>query len=198
MAEGRTNFAVADDDWYVEPVSATSFLLARESFDGPIWDPACGQGNILKGFQNASRMASGSDAVIRDLICAPESFLGVADFLEWPTHLAAAPNIVCNPPYGKAKVAEAFIRHALKMQGGRKVAMFVNSKFMFSVGRANGLFADHPPSRIYPVLPRPSCPPGQFLLDGGKAQGGVENFVWMVWDQAGRSGETRLKWGAPQ
>ncbi len=80
------------------------------------------------------------------------------------------------------------------MGGIAKVAMFVNGKFLFGAGRAGGLYAEIPPDRVYPINPRPSCPPGKFLLAGGKAEGGVENFVWLVWDLAAPTGRTEIRW----
>lgn len=192
MAEGRTAFAVAEDDWYVEPTAATEFLLKRESFAGlRILDPACGQGNIVRTCRAAGLNAVGSDLRERDGARAESWFLGAQDWLT-ADHLHGDA-IIMNPPYGRALLAEAFIRRALSRPCSEKVAAFVNAKFLFGAGRAKGLFAEHPPSRVWPVVPRPSCPPGQFLLDGGKAQGGVENYVWMVWDVGG-CGRTWFRW----
>lgn len=198
MAEGRTNWPKVDDDWFVEPIAATDFLLAREDFTGlTVLDPCCGQGNIVRACLAAGLKAVGCDLRERVLPDTPW-FLGQRDYLTWYAPEAILPDaIIMNPPYGRALLAEAFIRQALRTPGVRKVAAFVNGKFLFGAGRAKGLFADHPPSRIWPVSPRPSCPPGQFLLDGGKAQGGVENYVWMVWD-VGDCGHTTFHWQADE
>lgn len=193
MAEGRTAWPKIEDDWFQEPIEATNFLLRYEYFNGNIWDPAAGGGHVVQACLLDGKGAVGTD--LRDRVTkrrrdggrsTPSWFVGAQDFLAWPAHglLLGCSNIITNPPYGRAKLAEAFIRHALAMPGLEKAAFFVNSKFLFGAGRARGLFAEHPPNRIYPVLPRPSCPPGQFLLDGGKAEGGVENFVWLVFSSA--------------
>jgi hypothetical protein len=200
MAEGRTDFAVDADGWYVEPTAATRFLLAREYFTGGVWDPACGQGNIVE-----TCLLEGLDAVGTDLrqrVTPPMAwFLGTLDFVAGPVSpwwsLAGAANVICNPPYGRAKLAEAFIRRALALPGLRKAAFFVNGKFIFGSGRAAGLYAELAPDRVYPVNPRPSCPPGSFLQGGGKAEGGVENFVWLVWDLAAPTGRSEIIWAAP-
>jgi hypothetical protein len=194
VAEGRTAFPVDPDGWYVEPVAATEFLLRHESFDGmTVWDPACGQGNIVLTMRRAQLQAYGSDIKDRSGERSGRNrwFVGVHDFLAEtigpsgivPSVMAGAAAIVCNPPYGRAKLAEAFIRKALSLDL-RKVCFFVNAKFMFSTGRSQGLFGELPPTRVYPVWPRPSCPPGALLASGEiKAEGGVENYVWMVWDR---------------
>lgn len=180
MAEGRTKWPAAPDGWYVEPESATTFLLARERFPGPILDPCCGQGNIVRACHDRGLEAYGADLRARRGAAGQAWFVAQEDYLE-AGH--SAPSIIMNPPYGRALLAEAFIRRAWADPATKKLAAFVNSKFLFAERRSAGLFRDMPPARIHPVIPRPSCPPGQFLLDGGKAEGGVENFVWLVWER---------------
>ena len=185
MAEGRTAFALAEDDWMLEPLAATELLLARESFaDMTVLDPCCGQGNIVKTLRAHGEDAYGPDLRWRGLGMA-DGWIGPGDFLApgsaFPPGCAA---IVMNPPYGRAKLADAFIRKAVTTPGVLKVAAFVNGKFIFGSGRAQGLYTGHPPSRAYPIAPRPSCPPGEALAAGLiKAEGGVENYVWLVWDR---------------
>lgn len=202
MAEGRHQWPPVKDGWFVEPEAATEYLLRLEPFSGGIWDPACGQGNVVE-----AALQTGIDAVGTDLRDRTDTmdearrrrasgwFQGTAEFIAW-NQPPLRPNLVCNPPYGRAQLAEAFIRKACAMQGVEKVAMFLNSKFLFGAGRARGLYATLPPDRIYPVAPRPSCPPGQFLLEGGKAEGGVENFVFLVWDLAAPTGRSEIIWSA--
>lgn len=192
MAEGRTAFALEPDDWYVEPSWCTSFLLERESFAGSdVWDPACGQGNIVSTLRTAGIQAFGTDLRTRtphNLVTdRSEWFAGERNFLDGSRATPLAPAvtigaIVTNPPYGHAKLAEEFIRHAGNFPQVRKLAVFVNAKFMFGRARAAGLFTELPPTRIWPILPRPSCPPGQYLEGGGRATGGVADYIWMVWD----------------
>ncbi len=193
MAEGRHAFALEPDGFYVEPAWCTDFLLDRESFaDMVVWDPACGGGNIVKTLRQAGLTAFGTDLRLRVGEAEQQVWcLGTRDFLEYV--MVNFDAIVTNPPYGHAKTAEAFIRRALEYGTLQKLAVFVNAKFMFSKARAAGLFKEHPPTRIWPILPRPSCPPGQYLKAGGKATGGVADYVWMVWEpgnvpayQAGR------------
>lgn len=198
MAEGRTKWPEVADGWFVEPVAATHFLLDREDFPGGVWDPACGQGNIVQAcLARGLRNSMGTDLRIR-VPDEPDWFGGAADFIEMNFRRTLRPNVVMNPPYGRAKLAEAFIRKALAMEGVEKVAAFLNSKFLFGSGRAAGLYAEHPPSRVYPISPRPSCPPGVFLQGGGKAEGGVENFVWIVWDLGIAGGRTEMSWAEPE
>jgi hypothetical protein len=202
MAEGRTTWPPVKDGWFVEPEAATLFLLERERFDDGFWDPACGQGNIVETGNRCGYSCVGTD--LRDRTESMDTFRrkrasgwfeGAVDFMEWDLSLRPfRHHIVSNPPYGRALLAELFIRQACGLPGVEKVAMFLNSKFMYGGKRALGLYQDLPPDRVYPISPRPSCPPGEFLLAGGKAEGGVENFAWFVWSMSARTGRTELIW----
>jgi hypothetical protein len=181
-----------EHDWYVEPSRASDALFRVEKFEGPIWDPAAGKGNIVLSARSAGLLATGSDIVDRNPI-TPPWFFGEIDFLtdDGP---ALAPNIVTNPPFYRAKGAEAFIRKALSLATG-KVCAFVDIRFVAGDGRATGLFKEHPPTRIWIIHPRVSCPPGEYLEAGGKAGNGSSDWVWLVWDQRDLiGGATELKW----
>lgn len=169
-----------EHDWYVEEVRASEALFAVERFNGSIWDPCCGQGNILKSARAAGYSALGTDLVLR----TDAPFVqGGYDFLagEHPPYALSTPNIVMNPPFFRAKGAEAFIRKALSIATG-KVCAFVDIRFIAGSERANGIFAELPPHRIWIVTPRVSCPPGAVLANGGKATGGTADWCWLVWD----------------
>ena len=175
-------------DWYVEPIRATEALLRRELFDGPVWDPAAGGGNIVRALLAAGYKAIGSDVVDR----GSPAFVGHRDFLK-SAEPTLAPNIVCNPPFFRAVGAEAFIRRALALAVG-KVAMFVDVRFIAGSKRANGIFAELPPQCVYIITPRPSCPPGRYLAEGGVASNGTSDWCWLVWNRAEPTPVTQLEW----
>lgn len=101
------------------------------------------------------------------------------DFLEAPVPEEPAPGwIITNPPY---KHAEAFVRRSLEHT--ENVAMLLNSAFLESVTRANGLFKDHPPAYVFMCNRR-------MRIEGGKSS--VFAHVWVVW-QKGRT-DTRYRW----
>lgn len=174
------------EQWYVEPADCTAGLLQHERFVGIVVDPCCGMGNIVNAL-----IAAGVDAVGSDLVRRTDAawFQGQRDFLT----MRSADNIVFNPPFGRGRQAEAFIRHALAIATG-KVAAFVELRFVVGERRARGLYRDHPPSRIYAVTPRPSCPPGEYILAGGEPEGGKADYVWIVWDKTAPLGDTRFLW----
>lgn len=184
-------------DFYVEPLAVSDALFRVEEFRGEVWDPACGQGNVLNAAAAAGLNVIGTDIVQRTKAAF---WNGAADFLDetWP-----APNIVTNPPFFGGKGAEAFARQALRL-AFNKVAIFVDTRFLNGAKRAAGLYREHPPTRVYLISPRPSCPPGEYLAAGGKAQGGTADYCWIVWDMAvahDMTAATKLRWlntGAPR
>lgn len=182
----------SDDEFYIEPPWVTAALLREEGFQGGIWDPACGSGNIIKVFLGAGRYALGSDIIKRT---NDEGwFIGTGDFLSCSDRFPGTFNIVMNPPYGRAKLAEAFIRKALSLKP-EKLAVFVETRFLCGSRRAQGLFREHHPARVWLITPRPSCPPpGSYLEAGGKPEGGKQDYCWIVWTRPADPGPTQLLW----
>ena len=180
----------ADLEWYPEPERCTTQLCAAEPFIGPIHDPACGGGNIVRALLAQGYDATGSDLVNR---VGPNTrwWRGAQDFLKFQGRLQ---NCVVNPPYGGGKLCEAFIRHAIAVTD-RKVCVFVNRRFGTGRRRALGLYSEHPPHRIYEITPRPSCPPGEALKAGTvKASGGTQDYAWVCWDCDQPYVQTTLRW----
>ncbi len=167
------------DEFYVEPQWATALLLRHETFTGPVWDPACGSGNICRAVRATGLTTVGSDIVERSdddeaWWCGPLDFLTGRG----PEHVRS---IITNPPFFRAVGTEAFIRKALTIASD-KVAVFTDVKFLASQRRAEGLFAEHCPHRVWIHAKRPSCPPGAHLAAGHEAKGGTADWCWLVWD----------------
>ena len=176
-------------DWYQEPARVTAQLLAVERFPGPVHDPCCGSGQIVTELLKAGYAATGSD--IRNRLGVPQPWWdGARDFLA-DTRLHDS--LCMNPPYFSGKGTEAFIRHGLKVAAA-KVCVFVDRRFLTGKARAAGLYADHPPSRVWEITPRPSCPPGEWIAAGNKAGGGTQDYTWLVWDLTAPKGRTELGW----
>lgn len=180
-------------DWYVEPARVTTALARVEKLGGRIWDPCCGGGNIVTALREVGHSAYGTDVVRR--VDDARWFLGERDYLADAPKLPMWNCIVMNPPFFGAKGAEAFIRraHELRHPTAWLIAAFVDVRFLAGAGRAKGLFTDLPPSRIWMITPRVSCPPGSYLAAGGKAEGGTANWCWIVWDLE-HPGDTRFGW----
>ena len=118
-------------------------LLSVESFDGPIWEPACGEGAIAKVLA-----ASGHEVVSTDRYAYGFGQTGI-DFLAEPS--PRAKHIVTNPPYGFG-LADAFMLKALALtrQTGGKVALLLNLASLCHP-RRTALWRQRPPARIYAI-----------------------------------------------
>jgi len=158
------------DKFYPTPPEATRALLSVEAFDGPIWEPACGEGHIAHVLEEA-----GLDVIATDLNDRGYGTVGV-DFL-----LQSAmrdKHIVTNPPYG-AGLADAFIETSLAFtrETGGKVAMLLNLNSLCHRSRT-AWWRTHPPARIYAIdsvvcWSEPDrAPPRHFAAN---------RYYWAVW-----------------
>lgn len=166
-------------DFFPTPPWATHALLQYEYFKGDIWEPACGNGAMSSALKS-----TGNKVISSDLSDRGYGEAGV-DFLE---DTRRVPNIITNPPYN---IAQKFVEHALEL-ADNKVAMLLRLAFLESVGRANTLFADSPPSRIWVFSERVT-----FYVNGIKTGAdGPTAHAWFVWDK-NSVGETKLGWLKP-
>ena len=185
MTVSLSTYARVDLDKYYTPSWVTDSLLSVERFDGGIWDPAAGDGQIGLAAKAAGLKAHGSDISPDAPFITPCDFLQIQVGGEWA-------NIVTNPPYGAgSRLAVKFIEHALKLtrpQGG-KVAMLLKVGFDSAPGRVR-LFRDHPAfAAEYRVTKRISwanLPPKYDAR--GNLVGPTEHHSWMVWDWRKRPG----------
>ena len=168
------------DDFYATPAESTEALLRVESFDGDIWEPACGDGAISKVLQ-----AHGHRVVSSDLVDRGYGESGVDFLMEWTPR---APNIVTNPPF---KLANDFARNALRLTTG-KVALLLKVGFLEGKGRGD-LYDASPFARLWVFRER------QTFLKGGSdavtmnGAGGMIAYGWFVWDHS-HAGKPTLGW----
>lgn len=166
------------DDFYPTPPYAVEALLERERFDGPIWEPACGDGAISKVLKAAGYHIQSTDLVDRGYGVPRIDFL-----MEFQTQ---APNIVTNPPY---KNATEFAWKALDLATS-KVALLCRIQFLESVSR-RALFNAYPPSKVLVFSERLTMQRGRQPTEADT--GGMACFAWFVWDRA-HKGPTQLGW----
>lgn len=159
------------DDWYVEPLWCSERLFHVEQFDGAIWDPACGGGNIVK-----SALASGYHVTATDKVKRWDG-ARVLNFLEAELDVGAADNIVSNPPF---KHAQEFVEVALAI-ACHKVAMLLPAAWVQGDKRSRWLEST-PLETVYFIAPRPSMPPGEVIAAGQKPGNGTTDFAWFVWN----------------
>lgn len=175
VAIDRTNRE--KDDFYPTPPEGTHGLLMKERFDGPIWEPACGDGAIARVLEKWGYKVVATDLVARGY---GESRV---DFLMEGRSLA--PNIVTNPPF---KMVVPFIRKALELSTG-KVAMLLRLACLEGAERRK-IFESTPLSRVLVFSKRlPFKRPG--WEDTGA--GGMLPFAWFIWDHA-HKGSPELGW----
>jgi hypothetical protein len=158
------------DNFYPTPPEATRALLSVETFDGDIWEPACGEGHMVRVLKDAGHCVVATDLNDRGFGTA-----GI-DFLKQEKPLAR--HIVSNPPYGRG-LADAFLDKALALtrRTGGKVAMLFNLSSLAEPSRTP-LWRQRPPVRIYAIdsvlcWPEPvRSPPAHFQR---------QRYCWAVW-----------------
>lgn len=165
-------------DFYPTWPAATSALLTVESFDGSIWEPACGEGDMSRVLEDA-----GYDVISTDLIDRGYGEGGRDFLMEWSP---VAPNIVTNPPF---RWAIEFTDRALQLTTG-KVALFLRLAFLEGVERGKW-FPQTPLARVWIMSRRVPMERGR-LKEAGDGHG-VLAFAWFVWEH-GYEGAPALGW----
>ena len=182
---GRLSPFRAPFEFYPTPPAATRALLAAETFDGGIWEPACGNGAISKELEVA-----GYTVTSTDLVDHGYGRHGI-DFLT--QRLPRAKHIVTNPPYGNG-LADDFVRKALdftRHTGGR-VAMLLNIASLCHPDR-HPRFTRRPPSVIYALDECVCWPQGQPRLATRHTLN--HRYAWLLWEPDGTSSTpTTFRW----
>ena len=170
-------------NFYPTPPEATRALLSVETFNGLIWEPACGEGHIAKEL-----IAAGHDVHPTDLNNWGYGITGI-DFLSplalKRTWLDGRPprgtHIVTNPPYGSG-LADAFVEKAIAITAEThgKVAMLLNLNSLAHV-RRTAFWRTTKPRRIWITdsvvcWPDPVRSPPPHFLDN--------RYFWAVWEGA--------------
>ena len=177
MIAGARNNWPDDHDFYATPPEAVEALLTVEKFEGPIWEPACGDGAISQILA-----AHGYTVVSTDLYDQGYGVTGV-DFLQ--EKVSRAPNIITNPPY---IIGTQFAEQSLRM-ANRKIAMLMRLAWLEGRKR-KVMFEQTGLSRVHVFsgrLPRMH----RHGYDGPKTSSTIA-FAWFVWDMA-HMGVTELR-----
>lgn len=175
-ARNISGYDRAEYDWYVEGPEIVDALLDIEAhfggFPGPVWDPACGGGNIPQRCKARGIRAKGSDIVNRGYGEAGVDFLAC--------RIRRVGSIITNPPFGRSLKPWAF--KALACAKG-KVALLAPWSWYESVGRDDllgcGLHYPTPLARVWVSRKRVSMPPGGL---GVKPKGGKVPYAWYVFE----------------
>jgi hypothetical protein len=164
-------------DFYPTPEWATHALIDNESFDGQIWEPACGDGTMARVLRGTCRPVDASDLYDRGY-----GKIGV-DFLK---STRSVDNIVTNPPYNSA---EGFVEAGLR-QATHKICLLLRLAFLEGANRQRTIFAVNPPARVWVFSERITFYPAGAVIKGS----GTTAYAWFVWDKKSGNRSTELKW----
>lgn len=164
-------------DFYPTPSWATYALVDNECFEGRIWEPACGDGTMVRVLRHTGCPIDASDLFDRGF-----GEIGV-DFL---SQSRSVENIITNPPYNSA---EGFVQAGLR-QATRKLCLLLRLAFLEGANRQRTIFLDTPPARVWVFSERITFYPAGATMKGT----GTTAYAWFVWDKECGGQETNLKW----
>jgi hypothetical protein len=153
--------------------------MAKETFEGDIWEPACGDGAMSEVLKTTGCTVISTDLYDRGYGTAGQDFL---------TANRQVPNIVTNPPYHSA---QGFVDAGLRC-AERKVALLLRLSFLEGGRRTRTLFLPTPPSRVWVFSERVTF----YRKDAERKGSGTTAYAWFVWDKD-YDGPTVLEWIEP-
>ncbi|MGD9725713.1 MAG: hypothetical protein AB7E70_09595 [Hyphomicrobiaceae bacterium] len=171
------------NEFYPTPPEATRALLSVEAFDGPIWEPACGDGRIAKILSRHGYTVLATDLNAYGFGEADVNFLNCMT--------PRAKHIVTNPPYGWG-LADRFVARALALTAktGGKVAMLLNMASLCHRRRTQ-LWRECPPARLYAIDDIVCWPEDRY---GPAPQAFTRHrYFWAVWTPE-HSGPPQFWW----
>lgn len=183
----------AAHDFYPTPPEAVRALLSVEHFDGPIWEPACGDGAISKELERHGHSVVSTDLIDRGYGEAGCDFLSASSVTRIMLEHDDIRNVVTNPPYSyKPGIGDKFVGQALKIakHTGGKVAMMLNLASLASRYRTAKWHND-PPARIH-IMDDLVCWPNGNPINAGLSIV-QQRYCWIVW-APDRSDGTHLTW----
>lgn len=161
-------------DFYPTPPHATEALLKFEKFEGSIWEPACGKGDISEVLIAAGYNVKSSDINDYGYGISDIDFLNDNSCFYAP--FSASDNIITNPPF---EIALEFVLQS-KKYSQHKIAMFLKTAFLEG-GKRYEMFQDKkfPLKCIYQFSKRVNFG----IHAGTHKNGGMIPFAWFVWDR---------------
>ena len=167
-------------DFYPTPEPVTRALLAVETFTGPVWEPASGEGHISRVLEDAGYPVFSSDLRVTGF------GHGGFDFLKFTPQFDPGA-IVTNPPF---KLAEQFIARAKQFPSVAKLALLLKLTFLEGAKRQPMFqYTVFPLARVHVFINRVSFA-ANGETDGGA---GMIAFAWFVWDRS-HTGAPRIGW----
>jgi hypothetical protein len=163
-------------DFFPTPEWATCALIHNEEFVGSMWEPACGDGAMVRILKDTGCPVEATDLYDRGYGQSGIDFLKTSRLVD---------NIITNPPYNSA---EGFVESGLR-QATRKLCLLLRLAFLEGANRQRTIFAKTPPARVWVFSERITFYPAGAVQKGS----GTTAYAWFVWDkQVSRT--TELKW----
>lgn len=176
-------------DFFPTPLWATralcEFLQRNHCKFDSCWEPACGEGHMVRPLREYFATVHASDV---------QRYAGIAhnldDFLlPVPRLQGCVTWIVTNPPF---LLAEQFALRAMSLASDG-VALLVRSAFLEGIGRHTNLFKPYPPSWVLQFTERVPMIEGRL----SKTAVSATAYCWLVWSLPTHSYTTRLHWIPP-
>lgn len=185
MGEPRVKGSIANgnkedrdpNDFYATPPGFTRLMLSMVHFDGPVLEPAAGDGAISTVLQE-----HGLETVSADVAPRTETILE-QDFITYP-YEGGKYDIVTNPPF---KLWAEFFEKAMII-ARRRIAFVAPISIMNSGGRYERIWKVWKPAHI--IL----APRYQVIRTAKGMVPSQFTHVWIVWDRE-NAGYTRFSWG---
>ena len=177
--EVAESLAREPDDFYPTPPEPIRALISVEcnslSLFSSIWEPAAGDGALVREMETCGFTVISSDLIDRG--CGAQ----IKSFYDFRAPLSFA--IVTNPPFAECNEDPGWIRHALETLAVEYMALLLPVNWMGSGDRRAKLWADFPPARIYLM---------RWRIDfTGQGAPPMLN-AWYIWDRTW-CGETVLR-----
>lgn len=156
---GNTAYKRSESDFYPTPPEATQALIdfLKLQPDTVIWEPACGEGHMVKVLEENGLRVTGTDIETG------------TDFLTEP--MVDCDWIITNPPFS---LSEQFIRRCILNR--KPFALLLKSQYWHAKKRID-LFKDHRPLFVLPLTWRPD-----FLFKTRGSGSPLMDVIWVVWD----------------
>lgn len=176
----------ADDFYPTGQPEAIRALLARDGARvrglGGVWEPACGDGALVREIRTMGLQCKASDLVDRG---CPDSWQ--ADFFSIAQ--SPSPAIITNPPFNLINARDGhgrWLRHTLAMPGWRYCALLLS--WDWPAARANGLGA------LLDATPFSYCYLMRWKLDFTGEGSPPQRNAWFVWDRDDLRVEPGFRW----
>lgn len=180
------NARVANDFYPTGQPEAIRALLARDGDRirqlGAVWEPACGDGALVREIRGVGLPCCASDLIDRG---CPDSWQ--ADF--FTCLRSRSPAIITNPPFNLINARDGhgrWLRHTLAMPGWRYCALLLS--WDWPAARQNGLGA------LLDENPFSYCYLMRWKLDFTGAGSPPQRNAWFVWDRDDVRTEPGFRW----